>query len=148
MLQSSWSKAGWRDAEPRGGERRRRRRCHVADNQQPHLEVEGRWACWRASPENDAQQIDQQLPLVLPSRRQPDAMSSLTGERSHRCRSHPKALTFVLRAALTISMSRCLDESRLALFRASPEKIAAAVIAVDGRQSPAAPAWKRCYAPC
>ena len=76
--------------------------------------------------------IDQQLPLVLPGRRQAGVMSGLAGERRRRCRSHPKVLPFVLRAALTIRMLRGLDEGRLALFRASPEKDATAVIAIDG----------------
>ena len=90
----------------------------------------------------------EQLPLVLPSRRQAGVMSSIAGERRRRCRSHPKALSFVLRAArLTIRMLRGLDEGRLALFQASREKDAAAVIAVDGRQSCSASAWKPCYAP-
>ena len=91
--------------------------------------------------------IDQQLPLVLPGRRQAGVMSSLTRESSRRCHSHPKALSFVLRVALTISMLRGLDEGRLALFQASREKDAAAVIAVDGRQSCSASAWNPCYAP-
>jgi hypothetical protein len=127
-IRTAWSKASCRDAEPRGGERRRCRRCPVVVNRQHHLALLGRRPVGvLASPAGERCRCRRSRPQqphgVLPGRRPVGVVPGFAGERRrfHSSRAHAPAC--VLSAALTGGvMQCCLVGGWLLRCRAAPEK--------------------------